>query len=114
MIKMEIIQYLQSSEIYITPYTGKDKAVSGTMAYAVGYGKVIVSTPYLDVIETPPQFVCSDTGSSKEGRGSWTEVDAIYIMTFKITYEDICHTIGKPILKRQWWDDVEVEVYIEC
>lgn len=45
--KDEIIQYLQLSDIYMTPYMGKDQAVSGTMAYAVGYGRVIVSTPYL-------------------------------------------------------------------
>ena len=45
--KDEIIQYLQLSDIYLTPYMEKDQAVSGTMAYAVGYGKVIVSTPYL-------------------------------------------------------------------
>jgi len=45
--KDEIIQYLQLSDIYLTPYLGKDQAVSGTMAYAVGYGKAIVSTPYL-------------------------------------------------------------------
>lgn len=45
--KDEIIQYLQLSDIYMTPYLGRDQAVSGTMAYAVGYGKVIVSTPYL-------------------------------------------------------------------
>lgn len=45
--KDEIIQYLQLSDIYLTPYMGKDQAVSGTMAYAVGYGRVIVSTPYL-------------------------------------------------------------------
>ena len=45
--KDEIIQYLQLSDIYMTPYLGKDQAVSGTMAYAVGYGKAIVSTPYL-------------------------------------------------------------------
>ena len=45
--KDEIIQYLQMSDIYMTPYMGKEQAVSGTLAYAVGYGKVIVSTPYL-------------------------------------------------------------------
>lgn len=45
--KDEIIQYLQLSDIYMTPYLGRDQAVSGTLAYAVGYGKAIVSTPYL-------------------------------------------------------------------
>jgi glycosyltransferase involved in cell wall biosynthesis len=44
--KDEIIQYLRLSDIYMTPYLGKDQAVSGTLAYAVGYGRVIVSTPY--------------------------------------------------------------------
>lgn len=44
--KEEIIRYLKLSDIYLTPYLGKDQAVSGTLAYAAGYGRVIVSTPY--------------------------------------------------------------------
>ncbi len=44
--KEEIIRYLALSDVYMTPYLGKDQAVSGTLAYAVGYGRVIVSTPY--------------------------------------------------------------------
>lgn len=44
--KEEIIRYLRLSDIYMTPYLGRDQAVSGTLAYAVGYGRVIVSTPY--------------------------------------------------------------------
>lgn len=30
----------------MTPYLSKEQSVSGTLAYAAGYGKVIVSTPY--------------------------------------------------------------------
>lgn len=44
--KDEIITYLKMSDIYMTPYLGRDQAVSGTLAYAVGYGRVVVSTPY--------------------------------------------------------------------
>jgi glycosyltransferase involved in cell wall biosynthesis len=44
--KAEIIRYLMLSDIYMTPYLNKDQAVSGTLAYAAGYGRVIVSTPY--------------------------------------------------------------------
>ncbi|MHB1955704.1 MAG: glycosyltransferase family 4 protein, partial [Sulfobacillus sp.] len=42
----EIVQALVLSDIYITPYLGQDQAVSGTLAYGVGYGRVIISTPY--------------------------------------------------------------------
>lgn len=44
--KEEIVRYLKLSDVYLTPYLNKDQAVSGTLAYAVGYGRVIVSTPY--------------------------------------------------------------------
>ncbi|MDB5053413.1 MAG: hypothetical protein JWM44_1463 [Bacilli bacterium] len=42
----EVVQSLVMSDIYMTPYLGKDQAVSGTLAYGVGYGRAIVSTPY--------------------------------------------------------------------
>lgn len=45
--KLEIVKYLQMSDVYLTPYLGKEQACSGTLAYAVGYGKAMVSTPYL-------------------------------------------------------------------
>jgi len=34
------------SDVYMTPYLKNDQAVSGTLAYAAGYGRVIVSTPF--------------------------------------------------------------------
>ena len=44
--KKEIVDALCMSDIYMTPYLGRDQAVSGTLAYAAGYGRVILSTPY--------------------------------------------------------------------
>lgn len=42
----ELIDYLLAADIYITPYPGDQQVSSGTLAYALGMGKVVVSTPY--------------------------------------------------------------------
>jgi polysaccharide biosynthesis protein PslF len=43
----ELVNYLAATDIYLTPYLNPVQVVSGTLAYAVGCGKAIVSTPYL-------------------------------------------------------------------
>lgn len=42
----ELGEYLYMTDIYLSPYPNMDQAVSGTMAFAMGCGCAIVSTPY--------------------------------------------------------------------
>jgi glycosyltransferase involved in cell wall biosynthesis len=42
----QIVDYLLASDVYVTPYLDPKQITSGTLAYALGAGKAIVSTPY--------------------------------------------------------------------
>ena len=47
----EMASLVGSADIYITPYCHAAQAVSGTLAYAMGAGKAIISTPYWHAAE---------------------------------------------------------------
>src|SRR5918996_134961 len=42
----ELEQFIGAADIYITPYLSKAQATSGTLSYAFGCGKAVISTPY--------------------------------------------------------------------
>lgn len=46
-----LLDYLEASDIYVTPYLNEAQITSGTLSYAVGLGKPVVSTPYWHAAE---------------------------------------------------------------
>jgi len=42
----ELIQFIGAADIYITPYLNEAQITSGTLAYTLGAGKAVISTPY--------------------------------------------------------------------
>ena len=42
----ELSEFMAGTDIYITPYLKPEQITSGTLAYAVGSGKAVISTPY--------------------------------------------------------------------
>ena len=47
----ELNNFLCATDIYVTPYLNREQLTSGTLSFAVGTGKAVVSTPYWAAME---------------------------------------------------------------
>lgn len=82
----ELVDYLRATDIYITPYLDPQQTSSGTLAYALGAGKVCISTDYLYASEV----LASDRGILVPSRDS-TRVAA-----------EIINVLSNPRLKERY------------
>jgi glycosyltransferase involved in cell wall biosynthesis len=69
----ELHNFLCAADIYVTPYLNKEQLTSGTLSFAVGTGKAVVSSPYWAAME-----LLSDGRGKLVRFGDWTQIsDAI-------------------------------------
>src|ERR1051326_3227818 len=47
----ELKEFIGAADLYVTPYLNESQSTSGTLAYAFGAGKAVVSTPYWHATE---------------------------------------------------------------
>lgn len=46
-----LLDFLQASDVYLTPYLSREQVTSGTLSYALALGRPVVATPYVHAEE---------------------------------------------------------------
>jgi len=70
----EIIQYLKATDIYISPCVNPNQITSGTLSYAMGCGRAVISTPFLHAQDA----ITPDKGILVNFRDSKSFEDALF------------------------------------
>lgn len=72
----ELCSYINAADVYVTPYPNLQQITSGTLAYAMGAGKPVVSTPYLYAKEmlSDGRGRLFDVGNSEQLAGQIAEL----------------------------------------
>ncbi|WP_062305494.1 glycosyltransferase family 4 protein [Alicyclobacillus sendaiensis] len=60
MSEADIVDLITAADLYVTPYPNMEQITSGTLAYAVGMGQVVLTTPYAyarDLLKDVPELL---------------------------------------------------------
>lgn len=100
--------FLCAADIYVTPYQSEQQLTSGTLAFAVGTGKAVVSTPYWAATELLDQargklVPFNDTRQLSDAIIGILKDDQMLNDMRRRAY-DYGRTITWPVVGRQYWD----------
>ncbi|MBB5375916.1 glycosyltransferase involved in cell wall biosynthesis [Deinococcus metalli] len=122
----ELGRYIAAADIYLTPYLNREQITSGTLAYALGNGKAVVSTPYWhaeelladgrgvlvpfrdavtlgqelrDLLDKPARRAELEARARAYGEGmTWPAIGAQYLQVFAETGRAVILTQPQPAL----------------
>ena len=88
----ELSNFLCAADIYVTPYLNREQLTSGTLSFAVGTGKAVVSTPYWAAMEllAKGQGKLVRFGDSKQTAKAIVEIlqdDSLFYLLRRKAYE---------------------------
>jgi len=98
----DLINCLMGCDLYITPYPGLQQITSGTLAYAVGLGRPVLSTPYAyaaDLLKDYPELLL-DAGD----RNAWAD-RIVSLLQGNGSLQEWSEKIGK-LGKTMHWPEV--------
>lgn len=101
----ELVRYLCATDVYVTPYLSKDQIVSGTLAYALGCGKAIVSTPYLYAEEV----LAEGRGTLVDFRSPEEMADAVLDLLDNPEKKETMESLAYKYGRRTAWFNVAID-----
>src|SRR5690606_33584318 len=119
----ELGEFLSTADVYLTPYLNPEQISSGTLAYAVGTGKAIISTPYrcaqelladgrgllvpwrdsqsisealVELLGSPEKLAALGARAAAYGSEmSWPKVAALYTKSFSNAVQQSAHPLPR-------------------
>lgn len=104
----ELMRFIGATDLYLTPYLIQDHITSGTLAYAFGSGKVVVSTPYRHAAE----LLASNRGVLVPFRDSKGIASAVIALLRDETLQDSMRKSAYKIGRQMVWTNV-ARLYME-
>ncbi|MDO8460121.1 MAG: glycosyltransferase [Nanoarchaeota archaeon] len=101
----EILNYLKATDIYISSGKDPNQITSGTLSYAMGCGRPVISTPFLHAREavTPEKGILVKFDDSKSFQ------DAIFYLLLRPDKRKEMGTVAYHYTRKMTWENVALE-----